>query len=386
MKKKISVIISLFLCLVVVSTSTQAANISKNEVGDEALFVDEDIALTIGLLFVAESLSESSWKTTTQIRRIVPLYDNSDIITHYYIELLTDESKSYVIVSTDMEGPLITEFSDNGELFVENNDNARNPISELLEGQKLYYNAFRCSLHAIDKEIKYDISKEEANIFRRNAEACIYFIRKNHITLKQAGCYYGFIDNPVVFIQNAFSYYSISYYSEHLVLNYSVIPNYDIQLDDGCFVYATAAILNYYLSSYSYDYLVDVCRSVAESQGYVTGINGIGNYYISNLDTVPYVNDCLSAVNLSKNASYAFLSAAKTEINNNRPCLLNIGYYASVHVDHTVTAIGYRTYYLVGSGGATMDVTFYRVKDGDCSGDRFLYAAQILGVYVVKVV
>jgi len=383
MKKKNTMIISLFLCLVIMSTSTQAANIMKNEVEGEVLFIDEDIALTVGLLFVAESLKESSWKTTTQIRRIVPLYDTLDNIAHYYIELFTDESKSYVIVSTDMEGPLITEFSDNGELFVETNDNARNPISELSEGQKIYYNAFRCSLHPIDEEVKCDISKEEAKAFRQNAEKCIYFIRKNHITLKQAGCYYGFIDDPVVFIQNAFSYYSIGYCSEHLILNYSVIPNYSIQLNDGCFVYATAAILKYYLSD-SYAYLLIVCRHVAQSQGYATVINGEWNYYIDNLDTVPYVNDCLSAVGLNKSASYALLSAAKNEIDNNRPCLLNIGYYASVHVDHTVTAIGYRTYHLTGSG-ATMDVTFYRVKDGDCSGDRFLYSAQIFGVYVTKV-
>ncbi len=136
----------------------------------------------------------------------------------------------------------------------------------------------------------------------------------------------------------------------------------------------------------TYDSIVNTCKSVAQLQGYADPSSGTWNYYISIIDTALYVRACCMAVGLNKTVSNSILlSTVQTETQNDRPCLLNLGYYNSVNVDHTVTAIGWRTYNIIENDGFISNATFYKVIDGDCNTYRYLYSADITGFFVTKV-
>ncbi len=72
--------------------------------------VDEDIAVTIAMLFVWANIGESEWNRKTTVDNIIPMYNNSDEVCAYCINLKNGSTNAgYIIVSTNLYEPLIQE-------------------------------------------------------------------------------------------------------------------------------------------------------------------------------------------------------------------------------------------------------------------------------------
>ena len=349
--------------------------------------IDLDTAVSIGVIFVSNMTKNSDWNTSTQIDFVCPLYNYDGIVSNYYIELKTgDRDYSYVIVSADPRTPLITEYSDQTILSVKCNGSGGQivPVKNYPKDKKIYYSTFICS----DIPLAYCVSKEEvsntAEEYFSFSEKIIRFIRTYNLYFSQSSCCYGFSHDPVTYIQT--NYPSVQYWiysNGHTVIG--TVENYHINEWNACVVYSTAAIIKYYKSYLLYSAIVSTCEAVARNNGYASNATGTWNYRIQVGSTENYVNDCLSYYGITdKNAlSFLLLSGAKNEINNNRPCILNIGFYNSINIDHAVTAIGWNSY-LINSENHPI-ITFYKVKDGDCNSDRYVCDDAITGVFVTKI-
>lgn len=49
--------------------------------------IDEDVAVTIAMLFVWANIGESEWNRKTTVDNIIPMYNNSDEVCAYCINL-----------------------------------------------------------------------------------------------------------------------------------------------------------------------------------------------------------------------------------------------------------------------------------------------------------
>lgn len=386
MKKILVVVISLAL----LETNVFADNnviFEKNN----RIEIDENAALTIGLLFVVDMLDEYKWDETTQIDLVRPMYNAREEMAYYYISLLTQKQiRSYIVVSADSEKPLIAEFSDNSVLSVrmKNNDEAEEvkPIIEVSSDIRLYYDSFTCANAPLDTE-RNENGPERKRVYRDITEKVLNFITQNEIQLINS-CGYGFLENPITYLQSKYpSNYSISVYSANTVSNGVYSYTIPTSMWNGCVVCGTACILKRYApTGTSYSEIFDTCKSVAEDYGYATYTGGQWNYYIQLGQTANYVNKCIDELGYNKTAaSTLLLSQAKTEIDNNRPCLLNIGFYGGVNVDHTVVAYGYRIYNVTYGSAVNTFFCFYVIKDGDCTGLRYACDESITFCFVTKV-
>jgi hypothetical protein len=183
-----------------VSAKDYSALIQRENYNDN-LYIDEDIALTIGIIFVANTINEYAWSESTQIDFIRPLYDCDDSISHYYIGLQTENNTSYVIVSTNMENFLITEFSDCGQLSVRHQSASADStlIKDISEGSKIYYNSFLCSDIPIQnkKDVTKNIESDTAKTNKMMSENLVYIIRRDGISLRDR-CGHGFLTDPII--------------------------------------------------------------------------------------------------------------------------------------------------------------------------------------------
>ncbi len=166
------------------------------------------------------------------------------------------------------------------------------------------------------------------------------------------------------------------------------VTTYNIgSLWNGCVVCGTACILlRYAPSTADYDSIKMACKMVAEDYGYADHSTGSWNYRIAVGQTSNYINQCSLSLMLGKMATSTLLiSQARTEIDNNRPCLLNISHYNSQHIDHAVVAFGWLVYKVTMSGLNDTFFYFYKIKDGDCSGDRYCCQDAITLSFVTKI-
>ncbi len=355
---------------------------AKERINDT--LIDQDTAITIGIIFVANLLKDMNWDDNTQIDEVIPLYNAEVEITYYYVGLKNSngEKNGYVVVSTNMNEPLIAEFSDEEDLPVKGellSEEGFLPIREVPEGVRIYYDSLRCADEPIEPlkttdEIEMSNSPED---YYYIAQTIVNDIRDQGLSLATGR---GFITNPVTYITNNYSGYTYSLTSSHTVSG--TFNGYEINDNQGCVVYGTAAILRYYLgNSYSYSTVVNKCKSIAVANNYAT----TSNYYISNTNTVPFVKKCINYYSLGKTASNTLLSYARTEINNDRPCLINIA-YSNQYSDHAVSAFGYKRYKIIRtSNNQSRTLTFYKVKDGFVTTTRYACDDSIVGVYVTKI-
>ena len=290
-----------------------------------------------------------------------------------------------MVVSANIDRPLITEYSDNEDLHVKSeslSDEGVLDIRNVPEGTTIYYDALRCADEPIKPMevpdgIETSMSPDE---YREDAIAFISNIRSQGLSLTSSRSY---ISSPVTYIQNHYSGYT---YTRVSYKNISGVPAYYINATNACVEYGTAAILKYYLgSSYSYNTIANRCKSIAVSSNYAT----TSNYYIQNGMTSTFVRECINYYALGKTASSTLvLSKAIIEINNNRPCLLNIA-SSNPYSDHAVTAYGYAVYNLTRtSDNYQKSITFYKLRDGYTSNNstnRYVCNDSITGVYVTKV-
>ena len=396
-RKKLNTCIALLLALFLISSNIVFAknpiDYHDNTRNKEDSFIDQDTALSIGLLFVSALTKEQSWNESTQIEYVRPLYSYDNTINNYYIALVTEENKpSYVIVSANKEKPLITEFSDNSEITVKiAEDNLELFfISDIPEEERVYYDSLICATYPV-RVSEAELEKfNSVDTYKTVADYLINFIRENNISLMQRSCGYGFISNPVTYLQNLHPDSFIYSGTEHAASG--SYQDYYIGLNNGCVVYATTCILTRYLNGTKTFYEVLLtCKNVAETQNFAHMSGGEWNYYIQIGSTAQYVTECIFALGLSKSSmSSLFYSQARNELNNQRACILNIGYYNSTNIDHAVVAYSWIPYYITTGENNITQINFYKVLDGDINcfyqgTTRYACEDAITGFFVTKI-
>lgn len=383
MKTKMQRIISLMLVTIImlgVITPSYAGERSKRIRGSEDM--NEDVAAIAAILFVIDSLDDYSWDESTQITSVRALYGTQEEIKAYHVGLMTNEQPGYIVVSADPHGPLIVEYSDTKELAIKyynEQDQSVVPITEVSEKEILYYSPLYCTNVKSEnenlEEQPYD--EKRANQYKTAFDDLISFIWTNNLSLLDRSCDYHFIADPVTFLQSYYSSGTYSAVSTVTVSDSGLLKTYHIIETNACAVYGVAAILAYYIGGPSYfNSVLNTCIDVAQSNpnyAYYDYYYQHWNYYINFGYVAPFANSCIEACNLNKYSySSLLISKARTEISNGRPCLINIQYHNGYNVDHTVVAYQWKSYLIqIGYEEAFLSY-FYRVKDGDCSTDRYV--------------
>ena len=117
--------------------------------------VDEDIAVTIAMLFVWANIGESEWDRKTTVDNIIPMYNNSDEVCAYCINLKNRSTNAgYIIVSTNLYEPLIQEYSDTESIDISDGLNtesvSRSHLANNSDSRIYYYGPLNYSTSKMD--------------------------------------------------------------------------------------------------------------------------------------------------------------------------------------------------------------------------------------------
>lgn len=167
------------------------------------------------------------------------------------------------------------------------------------------------------------------------------------------------------------------------------IYGYRIKEWNACAVYGVAAIIHYYLPSYSYNTIASHCEQIARDKGYATlEYNDDGelewNYYIDLGNLAPFARECAAYYNLGKSISSSMLtwSTGTSEISNGRPILLSI-WHSDQYEDHTVTAFAWTSFQIV---EVDIYMNFFKVKAGRVAASRYVCYQTVTGSFITKFV
>ena len=385
MKKKrtLSVItaIALFLsCVLGISGTATAKNLSYTITESEAKsnrldVMDENTAVTLASLFVLSNVKEDKWSMDTQIEQAIPLIGkNAQIAAYCVVFSCFERTAGYVIVSTNLYDQLIVEYSPSIEYITDYITKEKIMLSQVK--QPLYYSgSLRYSYNPTLVEEEHDIiiTEEMMSIHAQNEEL---IHRINPIVLTLVG---GYITNPLYFLELNYPGYVFGLSGSGTT---DFVWIYEIEEWNACVPYATAAIIKYYLSSYNYTTIKNNCLSIAENGGYAPNASD-ENYYITNLNTIGYIQACINYYGLNKTVGFSTTGLIWTmgiaEINANRPFILHIA-TSYGYSDHSVTAFAWRWYI---DNGANY-YKFFEVRDGYVDYSRFVYVNSTLA-YLTKI-
>ena len=377
MKKTLSVItaVALFLCCSLgISSTTKAKNnpytIAESEmINNRTNVIDENTAVTLASLFVLSNVKEDKWSMETQINQAIPLRGKTGQVVAYCVVFSCyEKTAGYVIVSANLYDQLIVEYSPSIDYITDYITKEKILLSEVK--QPLYFSgALQYSYDSILVEQEHDIivTEEMMSTYVQNEEL---IQRISPIVLTLTG---GYITNPLYFLELNYPGYVFGL-SGSGATNYVWI--YEINEWNACVVYATAAIIKYYLGSTNYTTIKNNCLSIAQNGGYAPNASA-GNYYITNLNTVSYIQACINYYGLSKTVGFSTTGLIWTmgiaEINANRPFILHIS-TSYCYSDHAVTAFAWRWYI---DNGANY-YKFFEVRDGYVDYSRFVYVNSTL--------
>lgn len=361
------------------------------------LTVDDDVAVTVAAHFVWGSLDSSeNWNDKTAIESVIPLYDVNDNINAYCVNLITEGVQSgYVIVSTNINEPLIQEYSDgtnglNVELSNENsfsrtisNNSERIYYYGPLSYSTIKYNSTEC--------VSKSTYNNETNNYKEENETYIAYLKNTGLICADANSKTRGGD-VTIRIESIADYLSSQYPGKTFTMDSagmvtSNVPGYLLNGKGSCSLYGSAAMIRFHLGdSYTVEEIAVKCKTFAEENGYATFENNAWNYYINVGSLAPFINKCIKAfTTLDVKASSSLFSWATgtDEIDNNRPILLNIA-SSEQYDDHTVMAFGWCKYVNTSSGSPN-SIRFYAVKDAYVTGTRFVNYETISISYITKV-
>ena len=351
-------IISFLMFILMVLASTTNHIMAKEDLIEKPI-VDENVATVVAALFVQANINDGMWDLETHIERVIPMFGASNHVAAYCIVFSSDDKPAgYVIVSTNLYDQMIVEFSPEGDCLT---DYLSKEKIELMETKEPVYfsGGLQYSLNhlIVEEEIEVELTDEMQQI-REHNEQMLLDISPLVLYLTS-----GYITNPDYFLQTNFPGYTFGL-SDHAETSYVLLyamPT-DGSMTNTCVVYATAAILKYYLgSSYWFSTIVNNCLSIAQTVGYAPNASS-GNYYIPLGAAQPFVQACIDSHGLYKSALSLIgltWTLGTAEINANRPFILQIS-TSSSYSDHAVTAIGYRLYIDTGANY----YKFFKVNDG----------------------
>ena len=125
--------------------------------------IDEDVAVTIAMLFVWANIGESEWNRKTTVDNIIPMYNNSDEVCAYCINLKNGSTNAgYIIVSTNLYEPLIQEYSDTESIDISDGLNtesvSRSHLANNSDSRIYYYGPLNYSTSKMDVTIKTQLN------------------------------------------------------------------------------------------------------------------------------------------------------------------------------------------------------------------------------------
>ncbi len=346
--------------------------------------IDEDVAIAIAAKFVVTNIKEGLWSDSVKISDIKSMYIEEEV-SAYYVELIDKDSYAgYLVVSADLKNPLIFEFSPEAELLVNDENVEKKSIRGLVDNERVYYYGPNCcSIDCLEykSEKAYEIDEK---LYYENTQFVSSII--NDI-VKPLAFTPNYITNPINYILSVnpgsteSDIYTVSNNSITGTI-YNLIPNSGCY--NGCSVCGTASIITYYygLGTGYYSTILSNCMQIARTYGYATYQSGYDywDYEIYLGDLEPFAQLCVNYHGISKTVdsqlTFSWLNA-QTEINNNRPFLLNIA-TSDQYQNHTVVATGYCSYLL----GSNPEYKFYKVRDGYINADRYVYQNSIIGDFI----
>ena len=345
--------------------------------GENSSVIDQDMATTIAMLFVASNLDlEDEWDMNIAVQKVVPLYNENDDITAYCIEMVNNnQCAGYVTVSTDMNSPLIQEYAPGiAPLFEDSSTTGGTSVMSFnTENEKVYYaGPLQYSTEKSDVEAMVaaaastaSVNNTASNNYYSSNTALVNLISNTgtlgDVTENVVGVNGTIITNPLSYLQ---SLYPTAVFTNTgwNSLGENAIYAYDIAETNACAMYAIAAIIQFYKAGYTF---TGIKNKVLElyAEEFNNG-NATSNYYLDIGDYTSFTDICIDEYSLSKTvSSTAFnYSIGKTEIDNGRPYMLNLvsangGYY----YDHTVTVYAYTGFT---SANTSQYHYFYKVRDG----------------------
>lgn len=339
------------------------ADITIDPVSDTE--IDEDTAAVIALLFVLSNLDETRWDMTTNISSIIPMYDNNEQVVAYCVSLFTESGDAgYIIVSADVNTPLVQEFSDSAPALIDAED---------AEAETVYYYG----------PMAYGTEKDETAVYAyENCTASTTEQTGGLIaSIKAMGelaSTNDYITNPLTYLRGLFPNAAFSLFASRSISG--TVEGHVMEEDQACVVYATATVLQYH-SGRPFSEILQICLDVAIEGGYAESED---DYEISNLVVADYVTACRSRCGLyDLSVTYALTSgtAAMSEIRSNRPVILGIAASAQ-YENHAVVATSYVQYDV---DSPAQIRTFFGVKDGYTSETRYVDVNTIVGLYYIRI-
>lgn len=364
---------SLWLALMIMATLP--GNALAQEKNHDA-FVDENAAIALATLFVQANVDTGLWNMDVQIHNVAPMLGHERCPAAYCVVFANHESSAgYVIVSTDLYDQLIVEYSPDSWYIVDSISGMGIDLDKL--DQLIYYDGplqYSLNEEIVAKNQEIEIT-EEMQKTRLHNEELIQSISPIALSLTS-----GYITYPLYFLQANFPGQTFS-------LSGSAETGYVLQYaysETGAdVVYATAAILKYYLGSSAwFSAVVNNCLSIAQSGGYAPNAAS-GNYSISAGNIRSFAQACINSLGIGQQASNCTSSWSNgmTEINGNRPFILRINSSTS-YSNHTVVAFGWYKYVDTGSNS----YNFYKVNDGySTATSRYVYVNSCSSV-MIKIV
>ena len=364
---KKGVCISLLVTMILTSMPGRAMAKEKNE----EITVTEDVAVTVATLFVQANLDQAMWDMDTQVEKLIPMRGKDGQPSAYCVVYSNHEKAAgYVIVSTDLYDQLIVEYSPEFGYIVDSLSHEMILLDRL--DQTIYYKG---SLqYSLDEEVVAEDQEieitEEMQKTRLQNEALIQEISPIVVTLTS-----GYITYPLYFLQANYPGHTFS-------LSGSAETGYILQYayseTNADVVYATAAILKYYLGSSAwFSTVVSNCLSIAQSGGYAP-YAASGDYNIPSSNVQSYAQACINSYGLGKqaaNVTSQIWTYGKNEINANRPFILWINSSTS-YSNHAVTAFGWYNYIDAGIN----NYCFFKVNDGySTAASRYVYVNTCSG-------
>lgn len=314
----------------------------------------------------------------TVAKDVIPMYDQDQQVNAYCVLFETDGADTgYVIISTDINAPLVSEFSDHAQPAIAGPKTRSSGNDTVYYGGPLNYGTDAAEI-GLNNTLAENSDFAQQNISYLSAVSEAMAAEPTPM----AG---DIIQNPVDYLKKMWPNYVFSNVDYDKIPD-STFPAYIINGENACAMYGIAALITFHCKStdgISIEKRAEKIKQLAIENGYVKDST---NYYLDNGKYTPFGNLCLNTYGKTKmatlNSPFSWTSG-KAEISRKRPILLNIwkangGYYS----DHTVAAYGWTVFDT--KQDMRVAYNFFKVRDGYNTGDRYVSCDSINFSYITK--
>lgn len=391
------------------ATASGANRITIPEVvnGRNINIIPTNVAEILALRFVNANVSSglsSSWTEDTEVRDVVPMFDEDGVPTAFSIELSTNGMDTgYVVISAypDVQD-YILEYADVAEpLYAE---------LDLEDGDQIVYTSTLTYLKDDGSEILVGLGNEQVDrqdvvndfqdirdqeVFESQKTAIAQVLRQQSgvATMSSGGDngrdIYGAIYDPILYIEAVYGngeYYdayewknALESYTEHRIMN-----SFDSKYPNVCC--GPTAVTNLIETAGSYRSIsainnksINTIYSTVENIGLNNGWFYSGGTYFSSMRS--YMVTALSAFGVSVTSGNTYTGSTltynqiKQDINANRFCIIGVSGHET-YGDHFVYPYAYTRFY---NSNNDLYKSFVKVADGWSGAGRYIDMGTFVG-------